>query len=296
MAQFGPVLTAMVTPFTPDGKLDLDAAQALATHLVTNGNSGLVLAGTTGESPTLTHTEQIDLIRAVVEAVPGASIVAGAGSNDTAAAIELTAKATSAGADAILTVTPYYNRPAQAGLYHHFAAVANATDLPVMLYDIPFRTGRKLETATILELAQIDNITSLKDAAGSPADTAQVIAQAPEGFDVYSGDDSLTLPLLAVGAVGVVGVATHWVGNEMASMIEAFGNGDVNKALELNQLMASSYDFESSDDAPNPLPTKALMNLMGVQVGPCRPPLSPAPDDLQARAQTVLNEIERSRN
>ncbi len=296
MAQFGPVLTAMVTPFTSDGKLDLDAAQALATHLVSNGNSGLVLAGTTGESPTLTHGEQIDLIRAVAEAVPDATIVAGAGSNDTAAAIELTSKATDAGADAILSVTPYYNRPAQRGLYNHFAAVAGSTDLPIMLYDIPFRTGRKLETSTILELAQIDNITSLKDAAGSPAETSHVIAQAPAGFEVYSGDDSLTLPLLAVGAVGVVGVATHWVGSEMAAMIEAFSSGDVTKAIELNQLMLSSYDFESSDDAPNPLPTKALLNLMGVEVGPCRPPLSPAPEDLTSRAQTVLNEIERSRN
>ncbi len=296
MAQFGPVLTAMVTPFTSDGKLDLDAAQTLATHLVSNGNSGLVLAGTTGESPTLTHGEQIDLIRAVAEAVPDATIVAGAGSNDTAAAIELTSKATDAGADAILSVTPYYNRPAQRGLYNHFAAVAGSTDLPIMLYDIPFRTGRKLETSTILELAQIDNITSLKDAAGSPAETSHVIAQAPAGFEVYSGDDSLTLPLLAVGAVGVVGVATHWVGSEMAAMIEAFSSGDVTKAIELNQLMLSSYDFESSDDAPNPLPTKALLNLMGVEVGPCRPPLSPAPEDLTSRAQTVLNEIERSRN
>ncbi len=296
MAQFGPVLTAMVTPFTSDGKLDLDAAQTLATHLVSNGNSGLVLAGTTGESPTLTHGEQIDLIRAVAEAVPDATIVAGAGSNDTAAAIELTSKATDAGADAILSVTPYYNRPAQRGLYNHFAAVAGSTDLPIMLYDIPFRTGRKLETSTILELAQIDNITSLKDAAGSPAETSHVIAQASAGFEVYSGDDSLTLPLLAVGAVGVVGVATHWVGSEMAAMIEAFSSGDVTKAIELNQLMLSSYDFESSDDAPNPLPTKALLNLMGVEVGPCRPPLSPAPEDLTSRAQTVLNEIERSRN
>lgn len=296
MAQFGPVLTAMVTPFAPDGKLDLDAAQKLAAHLVANGNDGLVLAGTTGESPTLTYAEQIDLIRVVGEAVPDAHIVAGAGSNDTVAAIELTAKATSAGADAILSVTPYYNRPAQKGLFDHFEAVAAATDLPIMLYDIPVRSGRKLETETILELAQIDNITSLKDAAGSPAETAELIANAPEGFEVYSGDDSLTLPLLAVGAVGVVGVATHWAGNEMASMIDAFGQGDVNKAIELNQLMLSSYNFESSDDAPNPLPAKALMNLMGIQVGECRPPLSPAPEALQARAQTILNEIERSRN
>ncbi len=296
MAQFGPVLTAMVTPFTPEDKLDLGAAQTLATHLVANGNSGLVLAGTTGESPTLTYAEQIDLVSAVAEAVPEASVVAGAGSNDTKAAVELTMKATAAGADAILSVTPYYNRPPQAGLYNHFVAIAESTDLPVMLYDIPVRSGRKLETDTILELAQIKNITALKDAAGSPAETARVIAEAPEGFEVYSGDDSLTLPLLAVGAVGVVGVATHWFGNEMLSMIDAFKSGDVAKALELNQLMTPSYDFESSDDAPNPLPTKALMSLMGFQVGDCRPPLSPAPEGLAARAQTVLNELERSRN
>lgn len=296
MAQFGPVLTAMATPFDADGVLDLDAAQKLADYLVANGNDGLVLAGTTGEAPTLTYAEQVDLIRAVVESVPDATIVAGAGSNDTAAAKELTSKVTAAGADAVLLVTPYYNRPHQEGLYDHFSSAAAATDLPVMLYDIPVRTGRKLDTETIYRLAEIENITALKDAAGSPAETAMVIANTPDTFDVYSGDDALTLPLLAVGAVGIVGVATHWVGREMQAMVTAFNAGNVDEAIRLNTLMQGSFTFEAMDDAPNPMPTKAMLAAMGINVGACRPPLSSPPKDLDQRANTLLAEIERSRN
>ena len=288
MARFGRVLTAMITPFDSDGALDLDGAAKLASWLVEQGNEGLVIAGTTGESPTLTHEEQIELVRTVCEAV-SVPVIAGAGSNDTRAAIELTEQTTAAGASAILSVTPYYNRPSQAGLMAHFRAIAAATHLPVMLYDIPVRTGRKIDTATLLELAHdVSNIVAVKDAAGSPAETATLIASAPAGFEVYSGDDALTLPLLAVGAVGVVGVATHWAAAEMGEMIDAFLAGDVRRARELNALLIPSWQYESGDRNPNPIPAKAMMKVLGRPGGDCRPPMGPEPDDLQNRARAVL--------
>lgn len=292
--RFGSVLTAMVTPFAEDGALDLDAAQKLASHLIENGNDGVVVAGTTGEAPTISAAEQKDLFVAVREAVPNATMIAGTGSNDTSSAIKNGEAAEAAGADALLAVTPYYNRPSQEGLYQHFQASAAATTLPVMLYDIPVRTGRKIDTETILRLIEIDNIVALKDAAGNPGATSKLIAEAPDDFEVFSGDDGLTLPLLSVGAVGVVGVATHWVGKEMAEMIAAFRAGNVARALELNQRMLPSFDYETSDDAPNPIPTKKLLNLTGVRVGRCRPPMVGEPDDLEQRAKEVLRGLERS--
>jgi 4-hydroxy-tetrahydrodipicolinate synthase len=286
--RFGRVATAMVTPFDSEDRLDLDAAADLARWLVEQGNEGLVVAGTTGESPTLTPDEQIDLIAAVSEAVD-VPVVAGTGSNDTASAIRTTARATAAGADAILVVTPYYNRPAQAGLRSHFEAVAGATDLPVMLYDIPARTGRKIETETLLALAAgVPNIVALKDAAGDIAETARFIAAMPPGFEVYSGDDALTLPLLAVGAVGTVGVATHWTAAEHCEMFDAVARGDLAAAAEFNRAMLASFAYESLPDAPNPTPTKALLRELGRPVGRCRPPLDVEPPDLAERARSVL--------
>ena len=288
MARFGRVLTAMITPFDHDGALDLDGAAKLASWLVEQGNEGLVVAGTTGESPTLTHEEQIVLVRVVCQAV-SVPVIAGAGSNDTRAAIELTEQATAAGATAILSVTPYYNRPSQAGLIAHYRAIASATHLPVMLYDIPIRTGRKVETSTILELAHdVSNIVAVKDAAGNPAETATLIASAPAGFEVYSGDDALNLPLLSVGAVGVVSVAAHWAAAEIGEMIDAFVAGDVQRARELNAMLIPSWQFESGDRNPNPVPTKAMMKVLGRPGGDCRPPMGPEPDDLQNRARAVL--------
>ena len=288
MARFGRVLTAMITPFDHDGALDLDGAAKLASWLVEQGNEGLVIAGTTGESPTLTHEEQIELVRTVCQAV-SVPVLAGAGSNDTRAAIELTEQATAAGASAILSVTPYYNRPSQAGLTAHFRAIASATHLPIMLYDIPVRTGRKVDTATLLELAHdVPNIVALKDAAANPAETATLIASAPAGFEVYSGDDPLTLPLLSVGAVGVVSVAAHWAAAEIGEMIDAFFAGDIQRARELNAALIPSWQFQSGDRNPNPIPTKAMMKVLGRPGGDCRPPMGPEPDDLQNRARAVL--------
>lgn len=288
MARFGRVITAMVTPFDSDGSLDLDGAAKLAQWLVDNGNEGLVVAGTTGESPTLTHAEQIELVRVIADAVD-VPVIAGAGSNDTRAAIDLTERATKAGASAILSVTPYYNRPSQAGLVRHYAEVAKATHLPIMLYDIPARTGRRIETATVLELAHDHpTICALKDAAGNVADTAALIAQAPSGFEVYSGEDALNLALLAVGAVGVVSVASHWCGLECRDMVDAFERGDVVAARQINQRLIPSWAFESGDGNPNPIPTKAMLKVLGLPGGDCRSPMGPEPDDLQDRARAVL--------
>lgn len=292
MARFGHTLTAMVTPFAADESLDLEGAQKLAKWLVANGNDGLVIAGTTGESPTLTHDEQVALIEAVVEAVD-VPVVAGAGSNDTRAAIELTERATAAGADAILSVTPYYNRPSQEGLLAHFRACAAATDLPVILYDIPGRTGRKIATENIIALAQESNIVGLKDAAGNPAETAKVIAALGPDFDVYSGDDGLTLPLLSVGACGVIGVATHWAGVETSQMIEAFRRGDVAEATRLNQVLLESWDIETGDLRPNPIPSKTMLRLLGLPGGQCRLPMGPEPAGLEDECRKVLSNLGR---
>jgi 4-hydroxy-tetrahydrodipicolinate synthase len=287
----GRVATAMVTPFDERGELDLDAAVELANWLVENGSDSLVLAGTTGESPTLTESEELVLFRTVRDAV-SVPVVAGAGSNSTASAVEQTRRASETGVDAILSVAPYYNRPSQAGLEAHFRAVAAATDLPVILYDIPGRTGRKIATDTLLRLAHdVPNITALKDAAADPAETARLIAEAPSGFEVYSGDDPLTLPLLAVGAVGVISVASHWVGRQMGEMIDAFLKGDLAAARRINSELIASYDYETGDDAPNPIPTKTLLRVLGLKVGECRPPMGPAPDGLADRARKVLEDL-----
>lgn len=289
MPRFGRVLTAMVTPFTSSGDLDLDEARRLAQWLIDNGNDGLVIAGTTGESPTLTHDEQIALIEAVAESV-NAPVIAGTGSNDTMAAIELTHRAQQVGASGILSVTPYYNRPSQQGLLEHFTRIADSTDLPVMLYDIPIRSGRKIETETILKLVNdIDNIVALKDAAGDPSETARLLSEAPDELEVYSGDDSLNLALLSIGVSGVVGVATHWSGVEHQNLVNAIVEGDYIKAKTINQSLQSSFAFESSLDAPNPIPTKVMMNLIGFNVGKGRPPMDTIPEGLEEIARDVLS-------
>ncbi len=291
--RFGRVLTAMVTPFNNDGSIDLDGAQNLARYLIANGNDGIVVAGTTGESSTLTLDEQIEVITAVREAIPDHQLVAGAGSNDTRSAVKNTERAAAAGADAILSVTPYYNRPSQAGIEAHFKSVAAATDLPIVLYDIPVRTGRKISEKVLLDLFEVENIVGVKDAANSPGATAQLLSRAPDWVDLYSGEDSVTLPLLAVGACGVIGVATHWAGSEMQEMIAAFQKGDVGEAAAINARLIPSFVYESYEDAPNPVPSKAMMNLLGVPVGPCRSPLGFAPKDLTVRAQAVLDGLDR---
>jgi 4-hydroxy-tetrahydrodipicolinate synthase len=287
MSRFGSVITAMVTPFTADGELDHEGAAELARWLVAQGNDALVLSGTTGEAACLTDEEQIALWRTVRAAVD-VPLIAGSGTNDTRHAAELTSAAAGAGMDAVLIVTPYYNRPSQAGIEAHFRHVCAATELPVIVYDIPVRTGRKIGSDLILRMAnEIPNVVGLKDAAGDPGATARLIADAPDGFEVFSGDDPLTLSLLAVGAVGVIGVATHWAAPVMAQMIRAFHEGDIARAQQLNARMIESYDFETGDLNPNPVPTKAMLRAIGQPAGPCRPPMGFGPEDLEERALAV---------
>jgi 4-hydroxy-tetrahydrodipicolinate synthase len=285
----------MITPFTGSGELDLDGAATLAKQLVADGNDGLVVAGSTGESAMLDDDERISLWRVVADAV-SVPVIAGSTTGDTRHSIELTKEAGKAGVSGILATTPYYSRPSQHGIAQHFTAVAEATDLPVILYDIPSRTGRRIAPATVLALAsEVSNVVGLKDASGDPAGSARLYAASPPGFAFYSGDDSLTLPLLAIGASGVISVAAHWCAAEFAEMIRAYLEGDVDRALEINAALLPSYSFQSSDDAPNPVPTKAVMRRMNLPAGQCRLPLGGAPANLEAEAGALLATLQQWR-
>jgi 4-hydroxy-tetrahydrodipicolinate synthase len=271
--------------------LDLDAAAELARWLVANGSDGLVVAATTGEGSVLDDDEKAALWRTVRAAVD-VPIVAGSSSNHTDHTVELTRLAAECGADGALIVTPYYNRPSQAGIEAHVHAVASATDLPLMIYDIPIRAGRTISTDSVVRMAhEIPTVVALKDAAANPAETAKVVARTPDDFEVYSGDDDFTLPFLAVGAVGTVGVATHWAGADTRAMIDAFQAGEVETARRYNDAMLSSYEFKSSDETPNPLPAKAMMRAIGHPVGQCRLPMGAAPVELDQRAAALAAEL-----
>jgi 4-hydroxy-tetrahydrodipicolinate synthase len=287
--RFGRVITAMVTPFDDDGALDLPAAVELARWLASHGSDGLVLSGSTGESSVLSDDEKVDLWRAVAQAVT-IPVIAGSGSNDTAHSIAMTRAAADSGVDGVLVVTPYYNRPSQAGIYEHFRVVAEAAgDLPVLLYDIPIRSGRRIETQTALRLSrEVPAIVGLKDAAGDAPGTAHLAAQAPPGFEIYSGDDVMTLPLLAVGAVGLISVASHWVGPQLRAVIDAFMAGDLATAIARNAELLESFEFESSAEFPNPLPAKAALRALGLRVGQCRLPMGPASSELDVQAAKIV--------
>ncbi|MCX6515483.1 MAG: 4-hydroxy-tetrahydrodipicolinate synthase [Actinobacteria bacterium] len=295
MAIFGQVLTAMITPFDASGALDLNEAVRLAKWLQDNGNDGLVISGTTGESSTLTDAEKLSLWEAVINAVT-IPVIAGSGSNDTAHSVHMTKEVTKMGAAGILAVGPYYNRPPQSGLAGHITAMANATTLPVVIYDIPVRTGRKISTQTLAKLANtVPNIKALKDAAGAPAETANLMAQVPKDFELYSGDDGLTLAFLAYGGSGVIGVATHWSAPEHQAMVTAFKKGDVALARKYNDILLESYAFETGDDNPNPIPSKVMMNYLGFNVGDCRLPMGPPPAGLADRAAVVHANLQKAR-
>jgi 4-hydroxy-tetrahydrodipicolinate synthase len=288
MARFGAVVTAMVTPFSADGSLNVDGAVTVARWLADQGNEGLVVSGTTGEGPVLSDDEKVELWRTVADAVT-VPVVAGTGSNDTAHSVELTRRAAECGVAGALVVCPYYNRPSQAGIEAHLRAVAEASDLPVLVYDIPVRTGRKVSHDVLVRLArEVPQVVGVKDAAGDVPGTARLVAEAPAGFEVYSGDDGLTLALLAVGAVGVIGVATHWAAPQFAEMIGSFVKGDVVRARHVNESLIPSYRFETGDAAPNPVPAKAMMRVLGLPVGQCRLPMGPGPDGVEDRAREVL--------
>lgn len=286
--RFGDLVTAMVTPFDSDGNVDLGQARELAAWLIDHGSDGLVVAGSTGEASTLTDREQRELWRAVKDEVgTRAAVIGGTGSNDTAHAIELTRAAEQDGLDGALLVTPYYNKPPQAGLLAHFRAVAASTSLPIVLYDIPARSVVKIEHDTIMELAEIDNIVGIKDAAGDVQGAARLVADAPEGFQLYCGNDADTLPWLSVGAAGVIAVASHVAGPRMKQMIGLFGSGDCEGARKIHlELMAV---FDAMGLTTNPIPVKAALELMGHAVGAPRLPLVPASDAQIDRLRRVLN-------
>ena len=295
MPRFGRVLTAMVTPFDEDGELDVDVAVELARWLVEQGNEGLVICGTTGESPTLSIDEKLTLFDAVANAVT-VPILAGTTGYNTRLDIGLTEEVGKLGVAGILAVCPYYSRPSQAGLETHFRAIAGSTDLPVVLYDIPIRSGRKIDSTTLVRLAHdVPNVVGLKDAAGNPGATAAVIANAPADFEVYSGDDALTLPLLAVGAAGVIGVATHWCTPDHVEMFDAWGRGDVARARQINARQVESYEFETGDLAPNPVPAKAMLRSLGIAVGEPRAPMGPTPPGLEDAARDVYARLVAAR-
>ncbi|NDF56083.1 MAG: 4-hydroxy-tetrahydrodipicolinate synthase [Proteobacteria bacterium] len=285
----------MVTPFHKDGSLNLDGAKRLARWLQDNGNDGLVLAGTTGEAPVLTDDERLSLFKAVVEAVT-IPVIAGTGTNDTAHSIHLTKEATKLGVAGILAVTPYYNRPSQAGIDAHMRAVCGATNLPVVIYDIPVRTGRKINTSTLAKLANdLKNVAGVKDAAGNPGESARLMTMVPKSFELISGDDGLTLPLMAVGCTAVIGVATHWSGVDHQEMFKKWNAGDTAGARAVNARLLESFAFETGDDNPNPLPTKAMMNHLGLDVGDARLPMGPPPAGLAERAAQVMKNLVAAR-
>lgn len=295
MARFGRVLSAMVTPFDSAGAVDLDLARQLAEHLVAEGHDGLVVCGTTGEAPTLSDDEKLGLFAAVVEAVD-VPIVAGTVGYDTQHSVELSRQAAELGVHGILSLCPFYSRPSQEGIEAHFRAIAASCDLPQLIYDIPVRTGRKVSTEVLIRLAhEVPNIVGVKDASGNPAETARLIAATPDDFEVYSGDDAFTLPLLAVGAVGTIGVATHWTAPDHVELFEAWDRGDVAGARAANQRMLESFAFETGDLAPNPIPTKAMLRTLGWDVGHCRLPIGRSPDWVESRAREVWANLEAAR-
>ncbi len=290
MTNFGTVLTAMVTPFTTEGGVDYATAEKLADYLVANGTDGLVLAGTTGESPTLTWTEEFELFRVVLAAVGGrAKVLAGSGSNSTREAIEGTQKAAGLGLHGSLQVCPYYNKPTQEGLYQHFRAIARAVELPCLLYNIPGRTGVNLEPETIARLAEEKAIIGIKEASGAVNQTMAIRALVSPKFQIYAGDDALTLPILALGGCGVVSVASHLVGPQIQQMIAAYRSGQVSEAQKIHYQF---YElFKSLFLTTNPAPLKCALDLLGWQGMNLRLPLVAVPDAVWEHVRILLQDL-----
>ncbi len=281
----------MITPFTEDGAVDYAIAEKLADYLVNNGSDALVVCGTTGESPTLTWSEEYELFRVVQQAVAGrAKVIAGTGSNSTQEAIEATQKAAKLGVDGSLQVVPYYNKPPQAGMYHHFKAIAESTpDLPMVLYNIPGRTGQNLLPETVIQLSKIVNVVAIKEASGNLDQVSQIRLSVSNDFAIYAGDDSLTLPLLAVGGHGVISVASHLVGTKIQSMIQAFLTGNIQAATQTH--LALFPLFKALFLTTNPIPVKAALQIQGWQVGSTRSPLADAPAEVIQTLKSVLAEL-----
>ncbi len=290
MTDLGNVLTAMVTPFKKDLSVDYAMAEKLAVHLAENGSDGLVLHGTTGESPTLTHEEEYELYRVVVKAVKGkCKVVAGTGSNSTATAIKATKEAEKAGVDGIMIVTPYYSKPPQEGIYQHFKAIADITSLPVIVYNIPGRTGKNIETPTIARLAKIKNIVAVKEASGNLDQVAAVRKATPKDFLIYSGDDNLTYPILERGGIGVISVASHLAGKEINKMVHLFLEGKKAEAKAIHDKLMPLFDaiFVTT----NPIPVKAALEMIGFPVGGLRLPLIEASQKEKETVRKALKDL-----
>jgi 4-hydroxy-tetrahydrodipicolinate synthase len=291
--ELGRVLTAMVTPFDLEGDLDLARAEELANLLVDNGNDGVVVGGTTGESPTLSHEEKLELYRVVRRAIPNAVVVMGAGSNDTRASIELARDCQKLEADCVLAVVPYYNKPPQKSLAAHFKAIAGAVDVPVMLYNVPSRTVANLAPETTIELSHVSNIVALKEASANLVQCATEAAGVAPGFRIYSGDDSLTLPMMSVGAYGVVSVAGHFAGKGIRDMIDAYLAGHVEEAAVIHHRLLPI--FEEVFCTASPVPTKALFRALGLDLGDTRLPIvmSEISDTQVAALEAIFEQLGR---
>ncbi len=293
--RFGRVLTAMVTPFSPDGSIDYDVAKTLARFLVAEGSEGIVVAGSTGEGSSLSDEEKLNLFACVAEAVT-VPVLAGSTFANTQASVALTKQVKATGAVGVLATTPAYARPNQAGIAAHLGAIADATPLEVMLYDIPSRTGRKIASATTISLVQNHpNITALKDASGDVMAAAHTKSVLGESFALYSGDDSMLLAFMAIGATGIVSVASHWAGPEVAGIVHAVLDEQWDTARRLYERAAASFAFESTEKYPNPMPSKAVLRALGINVGECRLPHGPSNPALDAEAAEVVSSLKSSR-
>ncbi|TSB46981.1 4-hydroxy-tetrahydrodipicolinate synthase [Alkalicoccobacillus porphyridii] len=287
---FGKIITAMVTPFNEFNQVDVEATKRLIEHLIDNGSDAIVVGGTTGESPTLTTDEKLLVFKTAVDCVNGRiPVIAGTGSNSTKASIELTEQATKLGVDAVMLVAPYYNRPSQEGLYQHFKAIAETTALPVMLYNVPGRSSVSIDVETTLRLADIPNIVSMKEASEDLDAMALLIEHAPKGFTVYSGDDSLTLPILSIGGAGVVSVASHIFGNEMQQMISSFEHGQIKEAASIHRQLLPG--MKALFAAPNPVPVKAALEMYQIRTGSVRLPLLPLTGEQEKVLRQTLEPI-----
>jgi len=289
----GRVITAMVTPFAEDGQVNFSEVERLVEHLIQTGSEGIVVAGTTGEAPTLSHREKLELFRVVKQAVAGrAKVIAGTGNYNTAESVELTREAEQVGVDGVLLVCPYYNRPNQEGLYQHFKTVSQATSLPVILYNIPSRTGRNIEASTTLRLAEeVQSIVGVKEASGDMKQVADICAKAPDGFAVWSGNDEDTFHIVALGGVGVISVVSHICGQECRKMIEALEKGDLATARKIHFQLMPLVRVLFPPTSPNPAPIKAALNLLGFKVGNPRLPLVPCTDAEVDNIRRVLQAL-----
>ncbi|TYS00436.1 4-hydroxy-tetrahydrodipicolinate synthase [Rossellomorea vietnamensis] len=277
----------MVTPFDNKGNIDFQKTTLLVNYLIENGSDSLVVGGTTGESPTLSQEEKLALFRHVVKAVNGrVPVIAGTGSNNTYASVEFTKKAVETGIDAIMVVAPYYNKPSQEGMYQHFKTIAGTTELPVMLYNVPGRAVAKISPETVIRLSEISNITAVKDASGDLDAMTEIIANTPEEFLLYSGDDGLTLPILSIGGTGIVSVASHVLGNEMQEMIKTFLEGSIREASKLHGRLLPVMNGLFA--APSPTPVKTALQLKGMDVGSVRLPLIPLTEEERTSLSRLL--------